>query len=142
MEVENTRALAKVVGFENLIAPFAQMETVDIIVMMDGVQVKTSLETACKDGKKAFRFGLKAAPNWAFCDVVMVFYVNSEGIRTHVSVLCAREVYDVERKSNHDNYGWSPTNRPHVLKTRISLNNAAEAAMLIKRAVYTIINSL
>jgi hypothetical protein len=134
-EVNNFKALAKVVGFENLISPCAQNETVDIIVMIDEVQVKTSVKTASQNSKYGFQFELGAAPNSDFCDIVMVFYKNGKGTRTHVSVLCAREVYDVERKSNRDTFGWSPTLRPHVLETRISLRNAAEAAILIKQVV-------
>jgi hypothetical protein len=139
-ELNNIKALAKVLGFENLIAPLSQGETVDIIVMIDGVQVKTSMKTASRGSKHGFVFELGAAQNSGFCDVVMMFYVNSQGIRTHVSVLCAREVYDVERKCKRDTFGWSPTLRPHVLETRISLSNAAEAVNLIRRAVQGIMN--
>jgi hypothetical protein len=57
-----------------------------------------------------------------------------------VSVLCAREAYDVERKCKRDTFGWSPTLRPHVLETRISLGNAAEAVNLIRRAVQGIMD--
>jgi hypothetical protein len=138
-EMFNIEALKKVVGFENLSAPMSQNETVDIVAHIGGVQVRTSVKTATKDGSNGFKFRLGAAPHSDFCDVVMAFY-RSKGARTHVSVLCARRVYDVKRINKNDAFCWSHTNRKDVLEVKFSLSNAAEAAVLIQAAVQKIMN--
>jgi hypothetical protein len=94
-EVKNCEALAQLVGFENLSAPFAQGEAVDTIWTFDNVQARISLKTASSKGLTSYEFHVHKAPNSAFCNVVMIFFSDKiTGVRTHVSVLCARRVYD------------------------------------------------
>jgi hypothetical protein len=116
-EVMNCKALAEIVGFENLSAPLAQNECVDTVACIAGTQVKVSLKTASLNGK-GYQLEIGNAPNSQFCDVVLIFYINRvTGERTHVSVLCAKEVYSATTKA----FIWSPTQRPHIMKTKISL---------------------
>lgn len=118
-EVLNIKALAEVVGIESLRAPALQNFTTDIIWDLGDMSINISLKTATvnNDGSYGgYCFELKAAPYAEHCHVVMAFY--KEGTqRTHVSVICARRVYD----TNQTCLCWSKSNNSDILDDRIDL---------------------
>jgi hypothetical protein len=133
-EVKNCEALAQLVGFDNLSAPFAQGEAVDTIWTFHNVQARISLKTASRD-KHAFGFNTRKAPNSAFCNVVLAFFDDKDSAeRTHVSVICGRRVYD----HGHSKFSWSPTNNQDVLAGKIDLRTP-DALHKLKSSVISLL---
>jgi hypothetical protein len=94
MEVLNCKVLSDLLGHERLRAPNAQGETVDVVLELEGREVRISLKTASLHGKEGFRFALGKAVNSHFCDVVLAFYLDrTTQERTHVSVIAGERVY-------------------------------------------------
>lgn len=134
-EIKNLEILSTIVGFDNLGAPLSQNETVDVVLTLDRIAYSLSLKTASlNDGGFMFKKG--KAPNAQFCSGVMMFYIDRiTGARTHVSVVCARIVYDI---SQHKGFYWSTKNRPEIIQNRISLNEPSQALTQIKQALKNI----
>lgn len=137
IEVNNIKALAVAIGFDNITAPIVQNETVDIILTLGDISANVSIKTASlNDGNNGtgYFFASSVAPNSQFCDVVMVFYVNRKtGQRTHVSVIDARTVYDTKKTS----FCWGNKKRPEIGKTKINLTSV-NVLELIKQAIQQI----
>lgn len=133
LEVDNSQSLAQVVKFENMTAPLAQNETVDVILSIGGKSVNVSLKTASLHGKEGYRFVISKAPNAKFCDVVLVFYVNRKtSVRTHVSVLDSKKIYTGDKLKM---FCWSNISKKHILKQRISLVKNLLALEQLEQAI-------
>jgi hypothetical protein len=115
-EILNLQTLAHEVGITNLRAPLRQHETTDVIMLIDDKEVNISVKTA-KIDSNGFQFDLKKHPNDHLCNIVLAFYKNAYGTRTHVSVLSSKRVYVQSRKS----FNSSATNNKDVLANRIGL---------------------
>jgi hypothetical protein len=122
-EVLNGRVLARLVGMDALSAPLSQNQAIDIVWHMKaGDRIRISLKTASihHGGKYGgYKFDLKKAPGAVHCDVVMAFYKDEQGLRTHLSVLSARRVY----VRNKNSFCWSYTSNEDVLENRICLQS-------------------
>jgi len=121
-EIWNIEQLSLIVGIENLRAPKFQNECTDIIAIVEGKEVTVSLKTAYQHLEclsETYDFALGAHPRSDECELVIVFYYK-KNVVTHISVLCARRVYDNGMKS----FGWSQTNNTDVLKDWISVESS------------------
>jgi hypothetical protein len=126
-EIKNCRALAKIVGFSNLRAPLFQNETTDVIWRLNGRDIRISLKTAGIHNI-GFMFLLKSHPKSDWCDWVLAFYRKDNEV-THISVICARRVYDGDVKT----FCWSRNNNKDVLETRIDVTSPDALEMLVDR---------
>lgn len=134
-EVLNNKALANLIGIENLRAPMAQNECVDVIAIIDKQEIRISLKT-CSVASNCFFFHKRAAPNSHFCDVVLAFYHDkTTKERTHVSVLSSKDVYCKGTK----NFCWSPSS--DVYKDRTGLCGANAAEVLSQKIIGTLAQS-
>ncbi|KAG5185059.1 hypothetical protein JKP88DRAFT_255162 [Tribonema minus] len=125
-EIRNCERLSEIVGLSALRAPRFQGETVDVVWVLDGRDVRISLKTA-KDNGIGFQFNLAKHPHSQFCDYVFAFYYT-EDVITHISVIGARRVYVEGRKS----FNWSTTNNSDVLSAKINVTAANAMAQLVK----------
>jgi hypothetical protein len=128
-EIRNCQGLAAVVGLETLYAPKIQGQIVDVVWQSESADVRISLKSATPvAGRDCFHFIVNKHTNANYCDVVMAFFRNSEGQRTHVSVIRASRVY----KEGAKNFYWSPTKNKDVLENRIDLRRADARQMLLE----------
>jgi hypothetical protein len=116
-ETLNLQTLAHMVGIGQLRAPIRQNETTDVIMLVDDQEVNVSVKTATPH-HRGYTFGVGGHPNDHLCHIVLAFYKNADGIRTHVSVLCPRRVYACNKY-----FTWSPTHNKDVLKGRVDLQS-------------------
>lgn len=98
-EISNIKILADIVGFQNLRAPWRQMECTDLILINSDKTVGLSLKTAIEERTNNFWVPLKTAPNWVFCNYMVIFYRGLGGVRTHVSVIPASRAYAALNKT-------------------------------------------
>ncbi len=137
-EVLNGRALWSLT--DSLRAPLVQNQTTDIVWDMSPDHViKISLKCASIEhgGKNnAYRFHTATYDSSAVvhCDIVMAFYRDEGGRRTHVSVICARRVYT--KKS----FGWSNTHNQDILRDRIAITEPG-ALQELRNAVLAVISA-
>eukprot|EP00953_Heterococcus_sp_UTEX-ZZ885_P010532 6156-Heterococcus_DN1.PRE.9 len=117
-ETLNLQTLARIVGIDKLRAPLRQNETTDIVMLIHGQEVNISVKSATIH-EKGYMFKLSEHPNVHLCQVVMAFYRSTDGKRTHVSIMCPRRVYYVDKTA----FYWSHTNNKDVLKERICLQS-------------------
>jgi hypothetical protein len=127
MEMENCSVLAELVGFSNVRAPLFQNETTDVIWRLNGTDIKISLKTAGVN-KNGFQFPLKNHPKSGWCNYVFAFYRTDNKV-THISVICARRVYDSDAKY----FCWSSKHKDNkdVFDDRIDVNSPNALEMLI-----------
>lgn len=119
LQVLNCQTLADCYTMDKITFPKNQGQIVDNLVQFDNTIIRTSLKTAVISNKNSeqFQFHLGNKPNADYCEVVLVFYLDStRSIRKFISVLDARDVYKIKEK----NFTWSKTNRPEILKNKIS----------------------
>jgi hypothetical protein len=129
-EVLNCKKLAELIGLDNLRAPKAQGECVDVVAVVNGVDVRISLKTATMANGSHF-FNKRAAPNAQFCDLILAFYYDkATQVRTHISVIPSEKVYGTKTK----NFCWGVTKHKDIIKTRIdtACSNATEVLLQAK----------
>lgn len=101
-EIINGGILANILGINKLSAPFQQGQITDIILNLDGSKINISLKTAKTNiSKECFIVNLGrdvTRPTARHCNIVMAFYQGAQDERTHVSILCARRVYNTKSK--------------------------------------------
>jgi hypothetical protein len=136
-EVLNLKALAEIVGLKNLEAPLRQNECTDIILFVDDTtRINVSLKSDTKNGSKGYQVKLHKAPNFRFCDIMMVFYRDNCGARTHVSVVPAKRAYAelfAETDTKHPAFRWSPTLNTDILAERLYLNDPNIKSQLLSK---------
>ena len=126
------KELANIVGLQNLRAPWYQNECVDIILLVNGEEIRISLKTASENNNSGYQFGLKAHPNSKYCDYVFAFYWSApceeNRVLTHISVIDGSCVYVPHRVS----FCWSKTNNKDVLENCIDVSSVNTLEALIK----------
>lgn len=133
VEWANLKALADIVGIDNLSAPWRQNETTDIVFRLQNSKksVCISLKTASAATANCFYFLLHKAPNVQFCNVVLAFYKNSDNERTHVSVIPAQRAYaqklaNTSGDKKNYSFNWSHTHSVNadVWNNRLCMNDS------------------
>eukprot|EP00918_Siedleckia_nematoides_P073857 GHVU01161317.1.p1 GENE.GHVU01161317.1~~GHVU01161317.1.p1 ORF type:complete len:265 (+),score=15.89 GHVU01161317.1:1207-2001(+) len=115
----NAEVLSTIFGDSASIAfPKQQCGAVDAILLG---KWRLSLGTASREKTPKGEIFFSAFHSGTFnCDAVVVFFRDENGLRTHLSVVKARDVYRPGKR----NFYWSTTKNGHILEKRIRIDHS------------------
>eukprot|EP00918_Siedleckia_nematoides_P073862 GHVU01161324.1.p1 GENE.GHVU01161324.1~~GHVU01161324.1.p1 ORF type:complete len:262 (+),score=19.43 GHVU01161324.1:1207-1992(+) len=112
----NAEVLSTIFGDSASIAFPKQYGAIDAILLG---KWRLSLKTAKRRCKGEITFSAFHSGTFN-CDAVVVFFRDENGLRTHLSVVKASDVY----RPGSRHFYWSPTKNAHVLEKRIRIDHS------------------